>query len=464
VRWLKRLLRRDDDELPADLQALAEQLGESSADAWLRTPGGIQHLSDLRRSGQLSAEGEEQIRLLQDEGLFPPDEADEHYQETEVNEKPSLRESTSNRGGRTLVVDPTASDAYQTISAAVADAGDGDTVSVHHGRYTESVVIHRAMSVIGDGKRETIVVEGREAPCFILDHATVRLANLTIEGGGPYANELSAAVLIKGGAPTLERLELRESHGIVVRDQAMPTIRGNIIRDGQGSGVSIGEGAGGTIEDNEIYGNAGGIMIADPGTSPTVRGNLISGGSFGVVVLTSAGGTIEDNQIYGNAHAGIMIADPGTSPTVRGNIIRDGQGSGVSIGEGAGGTIEDNEIYGNTSSGISISDPDTDPMVRGNIIRDGESSGVDITLLARGTIEDNEIYGNTGSGISIFNAGKSMVRRNIIRDGLAFGLHVAHSASRIEDNQIFGNAAGGISIYKPGNKTRLQRNLVRDNG
>ena len=67
---------------------------------------------------------------------------------------------------RTLVVGP---GGYATITGAVEAAKDGDRILVRPGIYHESVTIVRSIDVVGDGDRETVVVVGDDAPCFVLN-------------------------------------------------------------------------------------------------------------------------------------------------------------------------------------------------------------------------------------------------------------------------------------------------------
>ena len=72
-----------------------------------------------------------------------------------------------------------------------------------------------------------------------------------------------------------------------------------------------------------------------------IASTMASRAGFGCT--TTAQGTLEGNDIFGNALAGVEIKT-GANPTLRSNRIHDGKGSGVVVHDENGqGTLEDNE-------------------------------------------------------------------------------------------------------------------------
>jgi parallel beta-helix repeat protein len=248
-----------------------------------------------------------------------------------------------------------------------------------------------------------------------------------------------------------------------------PVIRANQIHDNDGIGIlATGEwphiqqaGVEWSIEANDIFGNGAGIDIAGANPAPLIRANQIyncrdSGIRFGL----NAGGRIEDNELFGNAGpaeisvgmketapfirwrqswesprlrfitqvartAGKTWADEtngpntfyaptdyrptqledvsalkGTAPVIRGNRIHDCAHVGILVGDGASGTIEDNDVYNTGMEGVVVTGAGTAPLVRSNRIRDGQSNGIVVRDGAGGQIIENTISGNRGEPIS----------------------------------------------------------------
>jgi F-box protein 11 len=186
-------------------------------------------------------------------------------------------------------------------------------------------------------------------------------------------------IFVRSGASgTIEANEIfgNAYSGIAVEGEGTaPVIRANTIRDGEQTGIWVRGGASGTIEANEIFGNAvagievlGEIVVEGEGTAPVIRANTLHDGRmWGIFVSGGAIGTIEANEIFGNAAAGIGVEGEGTAPVIRANTIHDGEGAGIIVFEGAGGTIVDNMITGNRLEPFRA-DEGTSPHVAGNTI------------------------------------------------------------------------------------------------
>ena len=98
---------------------------------------------------------------------------------------------------RFLVVDTANPSTYATIRAAVAEAEPGDTVLARPGVYREFVKLNSAISVVGDGSRDSVVVAGEGRPAFsVTGTGGARIADLTVvEVDGPHALDVAAATM-----------------------------------------------------------------------------------------------------------------------------------------------------------------------------------------------------------------------------------------------------------------------------
>jgi parallel beta-helix repeat protein len=71
-------------------------------------------------------------------------------------------------------------------------------------------------------------------------------------------------------------------------------------------------------------------------------------------VGTNGLGTLEDNDITGNARSGVVIMSGG-NPTLRNNRVNQNGIVGIGINDGARGRIEDNDLSGNQYGAWRIS-------------------------------------------------------------------------------------------------------------
>lgn len=378
--------------------------------------------------------------------------------------------------GRTLVVGADGAGVYPTIGSAVAEARDGDRILIRPGTYRESVTIDRSLEIVGDGDVRAIVVLSDDAPCFVLNGTTGRLACLTLRAAGPTYPVDWGSVLVSGGSVVLDGLILAESQGIWVEEGASLTIRNSLIRDCRGLGIYVRDGASATIEDNEILGGgANGIWVSGLGTGPVIRRNKIHNNrDGGIYVADRETGTIEDNEVFGNGSVvgeAISVSKTGSALIIRRNRIYDcGTGSGIRVSD-ASPTIEENEVFGNggeeptINAGIMVWSAGSAPVIRRNRVHDWPGDGIAVVLGAAGTIEANDIFGNRGSGIHVWKAGSApAIRENSIHDGHGFGIWVMDGANgTVEDNEIFGNEGGGIMLSGRETEPTIRGNRVHDN-
>jgi F-box protein 11 len=364
--------------------------------------------------------------------------------------------SESRNEPKTWVVDPFPNRGdFQTISAAIQNASAGQRVLIRPGLYREAIVLEKPLEIIGDGPREEIIIEANNRRTLDFKTDFGRVANITLRqsGGDHFCVGIGQGRLDLDGCDISSQTQAC----VGIYGGADPRIRRSRIHDSKSGGLYIYENGKGTIEDNDIFGNALPGVSITTGGDPTLRRNRIHDGKQnGVHVFKNGKGTIEDNDIFGNMFPSVAITTGG-DPTLRRNRIHDGKQNGVFVTDNGKGTIEDNDIFDNGSAGVTIT-KGGDPTLRRNRIHDGKQNGVFVSEDGKGTIEDNNIFGNTFAGVAITKGGDPTLRRNRIHDGKQSGVFVKEKGKgTIEDNQITGNANSGVRILTS------EESLVRNN-
>ncbi len=174
------------------------------------------------------------------------------------------------------------------------------------------------------------------------------------------------------------------------------------------------------------------------------RNRIHDGQTIGVRIYEGGQGTLQENDIFGNAGPGVEIAEE-SDPVLRANRIHDGQSTGVLIRSEGRGTLEENEISGNTRAGVEITSG-AGPVLRRNRIHDGTGDGVWIHTRGRGLLEENDIVCNADVGVEINQGGDPVVRRNRIRENLC-GIFVHDKGEgTLADNDVTQNAFHGVRV------------------
>jgi hypothetical protein len=251
-----------------------------------------------------------------------------------------------------------------TITAAVAAAVAGDTISVAPGTYSEDVVLGKSLSLVGQDRETTIIdAAGHSNGIYIDGLDNANLSDVTVTGF------------------TVENANFE---GILANSVGMITIWGNTVRGNDrnlqpsipscpnlpafetseaqdcGEGIHLIGVDHSTVAYNDVEQNAGGILVSDE-------------------TATSHANAITHNFVRDNAYAGgITVAShPGYLPTSATGIFENSISGNESIhngfGGGAGGAgvgfyalglnnrvysneVDGNRLIGNSLPGIAIRD------------------------------------------------------------------------------------------------------------
>jgi len=287
------------------------------------------------------------------------------------------------------IVDPTISECFASISAAIACAKPQDTILVAPGTYYERLEIDKPIDLIGVGPIGAVRIISVDGPVVQVSSGKVacRVAKLCLEQQAAEGAPMSGAVRVEGGAV------------LVLEECSVASASGHCI-------VIKGNDSCAYILHNKVH-RAKGV---------------------GVLVYDHARGLVEDNDICANARAGVSILSGG-NPVVRLNRIHDGQDSGVLVSERGRGRIEENDIFSNLRAGVAILREGA-PFVARNRIFDGHDSGVLVCEQGKGSVIDNDIFSNHMAGVAIGHGGASTVKGNTIRDGSGGSLLCLSSQSK----------------------------------
>jgi parallel beta-helix repeat protein len=340
----------------------------------------------------------------------------------------------------TICVNPAGSGGcYKTITAALAAATAGATVTVAAGTYAEDVVISKSVYLLGAGSTKTVVnAHGLSNAIYVDGLDNPGLSGVTVTGF-----KLENANFEGFAATSVSNLNF-SSNLVTGNDKSQDTTSSTCpglppweTAEGLdcGEGIHLAGTSYSTIANNVSEGNAGGILITD--NTAKSQYNVISGNTIkdnlydcGITMPSqpqypgSANGSVPfgvyNNVIYGNtstgngtslagAGAGVLLAvgAPGEmimNTLIIGNTITNNGIPGVVFhGHSPTPTIENTIVAGNTISGngADVGDAVTPGTTGINFFGAHTSS-------APGGLLGTQIYGNTISDQQydiIYNSG-----------------------------------------------------------
>ena len=336
-----------------------------------------------------------------------------------------------------IIVAQDGSGTFETITNAVAEANDGDTILVRPGTYTEAVEIDKDITVRGDGDVATIILTAPEdGPTFTTS---------TIYGDEPYA------LLLTDTAATITGLTVQGDGSAIIASGGSPTIQGNVVDsvglpfDGSslsGTSVAVTHGSTASVLDNEI--RAGGEFSVFGEASPTIEGNRLVDGPHIYLREPGPDTVVRDNDISGTLSRAIGVSGPGTI-LIEDNRISNPGPLGIRVGRNIGAegfepTVRNNTIEGARTSGIAVTEGGA-PQIVGNTLT---GNGVGISWGgAAGTIEDNTLVDNS-IGLSL-RGDADLVSGNTISGGRG-GISVMSGSMALDGNEVTGAGERGFAI------------------
>jgi len=352
----------------------------------------------------------------------------------------------------------TVPDKYPTITDAIGNASDGDTIFVKSGVYTDNLVINKPITLKGQNKETTtIICKDKEQPTILVKVNRVNITGFTIK---------NAVTTTSGSQTAQSALHLLHASFCNIYENRM--ING-------GYGIWLYGSNNNTISYNSLSKNNYGIMLESCSDNIVVQ-NTVSNCWAGIC-LAANGNVLKNNSILNNDYnlrIGSYYNDIDTSNSVNGkevvylvnqkkveidsllfpdvgllalinctNItVKDlnltGNYEGLIVFNTSHSTISNNNVYDN-SVGISI------------------QNSFDITI--NGNIVFNHSF---GSGISVKNSYNFTIFENsLTTDWIGVKVWDSHNYSII-GNQIVNMEFEGIEILGSENCT-IADNLIKDN-
>jgi parallel beta-helix repeat protein len=372
--------------------------------------------------------------------------------------------------GKSIVVP----DDYATIQEAVHNAVDWDTVFVKSGIYNESVLIYKAISIIGEDEETTVIVGDYRlnGTVVLVNHDNVNVTGFTIQ------------------SPNIT-MSRRGVHLLNVHNCR---IYGNIIMHNH-YGIWLYNASENTISENTLRNNSYGIQL-EVAMNNIVSRNLVEDNRIGIDFTTSDGNILSENSITNNGRYGIRIGSDNN--TLTDNIIRQhdlglaSPSNDLDVSNTVNGRpiiywvnqhdrpvpseagyvalinctriTAENLNLTNNCQGILLGSSINSTIAHNTVT--GCFDSIVIHESSENAIYENDILDNF-DGIILGSSSNNTVYENIIAENQRFGLDLRESSN----NSIFGNTISattgaiscGIRLTEAFNN-RIYENNINSNG
>ncbi|MFE1782795.1 right-handed parallel beta-helix repeat-containing protein [Streptomyces sp. NPDC059506] len=268
---------------------------------------------------------------------------------------------------------------YDSLTAALEAAGDGDVVSAAPGTYCENVVLTRAVVLRGtEGPGTVRIAPSGGVALSVRASATVQ--DLQIEG----QDSSAPAVLVEGSSPELVGLKVstRSAVGIEVRDGARPTVRRCSVDNPAGLGISVLDESGGLFDECEVT----------------------AAGQTGVSVRGGASPRLERCRVHHSGGTGLSITGEGTAVEAIGCEVFETKGAGVQVSSRATGHLTDCTVHRTSGDGITL-DTDAVLALTSCDIHDVPENAVDLRSRSVLTLHRTTVHRFGRNGLSVWDPG-----------------------------------------------------------
>ncbi|EMR74335.1 parallel beta-helix repeat (two copies), partial [Thermoplasmatales archaeon SCGC AB-539-N05] len=184
---------------------------------------------------------------------------------------------------------------YTSIQNAIDSASNGDIVTVSNGTYYGTVIINKAITLIGANKNTTIINADGKENAIDISASYVTITGFTIVNCGP---DKGAAILINSSHNNISSCIITNNshHGIYLSPSSSNnTIYDNIIADNVGKGITASSSKNNFISKNTITNNECGICPC-ASENNTITCNIVENNTYGLFMCSTA----NNNIIYHN--------------------------------------------------------------------------------------------------------------------------------------------------------------------
>lgn len=261
----------------------------------------------------------------------------------------------------------------ESIAAAVARAGAGDTVAIERGRYDDHLRIDKPLKIIGIDR--PTISGGLAGDTIRIISPDVTIEGLIVTDSGDDLTAQNAGIYIQPGA---DRVVVKDCDiiyslfGLWIEGVRDPQIIGNLIvgkRDyasaQRGNGIELYNTSGARLVGNNISFTRDGIYV-DVSHHAVFRGNKIHDVRYGTHYMNSYYNVWEDNDVYHNRD-GLALMET-RNQVVRNNRAWGNSDVGIMLRTIQDSVIENNIVAGN-QRGFFIYDAEYN-AIRNNLVID----------------------------------------------------------------------------------------------
>jgi parallel beta-helix repeat protein len=336
-------------------------------------------------------------------------------------------------------------DPFKTISEALDEVENGDTIRVFNGTYIEQLEVVRSITIIGNGSDNTSIIGDRNNRIIRLNGGDIHLEGFFISNG-------TTAILVSSNKNIITRNFIAGRYvGISISSRDENMIHNNTFEGGTRANIEVLSGGRNRIRDNEIH------AMGESGISvQNCIGTVLRNNSFEA-----------DTMKYGDDISGGIHVTKSFETTVQRNTMGSGgiQLDGTQLDHWVSNDIDSTNLLDGkpvicrkNMSNPSIPDDAgaviiancTDVLVEDQNMKNG-ASGVILSFCENTIIENVTTSDMEKFGVMIFDSDNVLIRNLTANNSLMDSIYV-HSLPGVSNNiQILNSSLNGATSLELSN-------------
>lgn len=291
---------------------------------------------------------------------------------------------------------------YRTISAALADAQNGDVVEVRGGVYTAPLTIDKSVSLIGIDQP---VIDGQGSGSLVLINAPdLVFQGFTLRNSGQNLEREDTGVVVQAARVTVAENTLENVlFGIYFANAAEGVARNNVVHcvplelGIRGDGLRVWYSNNVTLRGNQVDDCRDMLFWYSNGL--TIENNIIRSSRYGLHFMYNNDALVVGNTLESSSVGSYIMYTNGLA--FQRNLIvnnRGASGYGIALKDTDHAIVTDNLIVGN-QTGIYIDNsptvPDHENIFTGNVIASNDIGVTALPAVSHNRFSDNAFVENT---------------------------------------------------------------------
>jgi len=327
---------------------------------------------------------------------------------------------------------------HTRIQWAINNASEGATIMVKAGKYFESVIVNKTVSLIGEN-RDTTVLDGQgKGALFDVRTENVIISGFTLQNG--YAG----VWLYNAKNCTVSENNMKNNaYGIKLDNAGNSKIIRNNVNNSQWFGIVLDHSGNSTLQDNSMVGNRFNLRV--DGDSQQDFNNRIDASNTvdgkPVYYLTNQRDLTIDSFTY--PEIGYLAFVNSTNITAK-NLNLENSGQGILFAHTTDSTISNVTVISNWN-GIEVKAA-SNVTVIGNNANNNFDFGIKFEHSSSSIISRNNANINGWAGIGIFTSQNIVVNANIVNNNVNYGIDLVYSTNSVVNRNSVSNGIAAFSM------------------